>query len=160
MPVVAVSLYELVNMATGRVHVASRAELAARFLIPEGAQVAVSGVDKDGPIERWWELKDRRSILAALKDLGVALITTPNYSVLTDVPRTDYLHAMKRILLAWTEMASAGVATVTRHLGVRIRTSALESASQSRRAHRRCQMIGIALAEKRQHTSRRDRRGA
>jgi hypothetical protein len=110
-PVVAVSLYELVNMATGKVHVASRAELAARFLIPEGAQVTVSGVDKDGPIERWWELKDRRSILAALKDLGIALVTTPNYSVLTDVPRTDNLHAMKRILLAWNEMASAGVAT-------------------------------------------------
>ena len=110
-PVVAVSLYELVNMATGKVHVASRGELAARFLIPEAAQVVVSGVDKDRPIERWWELKDRRPILAALKDLGVALVTTPNYSVLTDVPRTDNLHAMKRILLAWNEMASAGVAT-------------------------------------------------
>ena len=31
--------------------------------------------------------------------------------MLTDVPRTDNLHAMKRILLAWTEMASAGLAT-------------------------------------------------
>ena len=76
-PVVAVSLYELVNMATGKVDVASRGELAARFLIPEAAQVVVSGVDKDRPIERWWELKDRRPILAALKDLGVALTTTP-----------------------------------------------------------------------------------
>jgi hypothetical protein len=109
-PVVAVSLYELVNMATGKVHVASRAELATRFLIPDGAQVVVSGVDKDGPIERWWELKDRRSILTALKALDINLVTTPNYSVLTDVPRTDNLHAMKRILLAWTEMASAGLA--------------------------------------------------
>jgi hypothetical protein len=54
-------------------------------------------------------LKDRRSILLALKDLGVTLVTTPNYSVLTDVPRTDNLHAMKRILLAWTEMAAAGL---------------------------------------------------
>ena len=36
-------------------------------------------------------------------------MTTPNYSVLTDVPRTDNLHAMKRILLAWTEMAAAGL---------------------------------------------------
>ena len=84
-------------------------ELAARFLIPEGAQIVVSGVDKDGPIERWWELKDRRSILAALKDLGITLVTAPNYSVLTDVPRTDNLHAMKRILLAWTEMSAAGL---------------------------------------------------
>jgi len=108
-PVVAISLYELVNMATGKVHVASRDELAARFLIPSGAHVVVSGVDKDGPIERWWELKDRRAILAELKALGVTMITTPNYSVLTDVPRTDNLHAMKRILLAWTEMAGAGL---------------------------------------------------
>lgn len=110
-PVVALSLYELVNMATGKVHVSSRSELAARFLIPEGARILVSGVDKDGPIERWWELKDRHSILIVFKELGVSVVTTPNYSVLTDVPRTDNLHAMKRILLAWTEMASAGLAT-------------------------------------------------
>jgi hypothetical protein len=108
-PVAAISLYELVNMATGKVLVASRAELAARFLIPEGAQIVVSGVDKDGPIERWWELKTRPAILAEFNSLGVSLVTTPNYSVLTDVPRTDNLHAMKRILLAWTEMAAAGL---------------------------------------------------
>lgn len=117
-PVVAISLYELVNMATGKVHVGSRAELAARFLIPDGAQIVVSGVGKDGPIERWWELTDRGSILAALKHLGVTLVTTPNYSVLTDVPRTDNLHAMKRILLAWTEMAAAGLPAAL-HLNAR-----------------------------------------
>ena len=110
-PVVALSLYELVNLATGKLHVTSRAELAARFLIPEGAQVIVSGVDKDGPIERWWNLADRGSLLASLSELGITLVTTPNYSVLTDVPRTDNLHAMKRILLTWTEMASAGLTT-------------------------------------------------
>lgn len=108
-PVVAISLYELVNMATGKVHVGSRAELAARFLIPEGVQIVVSGVDKDAPIERWWELKARPSILATLNALGISFITTPNYSVLTDVPRTDNLHAIKRILLTWTEMAAAGL---------------------------------------------------
>lgn len=108
-PIVALSLYDLVNMASGSLHVTSRSELAARFLIPEDSQVVISGVDKDGPIERWWELEDRGSILASLKELGVTLVTTPNYSVLTDVPRTDNLHAMKRILLAWTEMAAAGV---------------------------------------------------
>ncbi len=108
-PVIAISLYELVNLATGKPHVVSRTELAARFLIPEGARVVVTGVDKDDLIERWWELKERTEILAALKGLGVALVTTPNYSVLTDVPRTDNLHAMKRILLAWTEMAMAGL---------------------------------------------------
>ena len=77
-PAVAISLYELVNLATGKPQVASRAELAARFLIPEGAVIVVSGVDKDGPIERWWELKDRPAILATLRALGVELVTTPN----------------------------------------------------------------------------------
>jgi hypothetical protein len=108
-PVVALSLYGLVNLATGSSHVTYRAELADRFRIPEGATVIVSGVDKDDPIERWWELKERAIILEALRALGIALVTTPNYSVLTDVPRTDNLHAMKRILLAWTEMAQAGL---------------------------------------------------
>jgi hypothetical protein len=78
-PVVALSLYELVNLATGRSHVASRAELADRFRIPESATIIVSGVDKDGPIERWWELKERAAILDALGTLGIALVTTPNY---------------------------------------------------------------------------------
>src|SRR6266478_3569919 len=88
-PAVALSLYELVNLATGKSHVTSRAELADRFRITEGAAIVVSGVDKDNPIERWWERKERGAILTALKAIGVALISTPNYSVLTDVPRTD-----------------------------------------------------------------------
>ena len=108
-PVVALSLYEVVNMATGALHVTSRQALADRFLIPADAAIIVIGVDKDGPIERWWELPNRAVVLAGLARLGVAVITTPNYSVLTDVPRTDNLHAMKRILLAWTEMAAAGL---------------------------------------------------
>lgn len=107
--VVALSLYEVVNMATGRLHASSRQALADRFLIPTDATVLLSGVDKDGPIERWWELPNRAQILAELARLGVAMITAPNYSVLTDVPRMDNFHAMKRILLAWTEMAVAGI---------------------------------------------------
>ena len=72
-PTVALSLYKLVNLATGKLHVTSRAELAARFLIPEAAQVIVSGVDKDGPIERWWNSKDRGSLLPSLNELGITL---------------------------------------------------------------------------------------
>jgi len=108
-PIVALSLYEVVNMATGQVHVTSRQALADRFRIPASAIVVLSGVDKDAPIESWWALKNRPEILARLSELGISLITSPNYSVLTDVPRTDNLHAMKRILLTWTEMAAAGL---------------------------------------------------
>ena len=115
---IALSLYEVVNMATGVLHVTSRQALADRFLIPSDATIVLSGVDKDGPIERWWELPNRSEILAGLARLGIAVATTPNFSVLTDVPRTDNLHAMKRILLTWTEMAAAGL-SVALHVNAR-----------------------------------------
>jgi hypothetical protein len=108
-PTVAVSLYEVVNLATGELHVRTREELAARFLVPSGAAVVLSGVGKDPAIERWWELANRSALLDGLRQLGITLVTSPNYSVLNDVPRTDNLHAMKRILLAWSEMAAAGL---------------------------------------------------
>src|SRR3546814_15481347 len=50
-------------------------------------------------------------MLQQLAALDIALITPPNYSVLTDVPRTDNLHAMKRILMATVEMMQAGLPT-------------------------------------------------
>lgn len=108
-PVVAVSLFEVVNLATGELHVRTREELAARFLVPSGAAVVLSGVGKDPAIERWWELANRSALLDGLRQLGITLATSPNYSVLNDVPRTDNLHAMKRILLAWSEMGAAGL---------------------------------------------------
>lgn len=117
-PVVALSLYDVINMATGEVNVHSREELAERFLVPADAAVILTGVDKDGPIERWWELSNRPAILTALERLNIALVTTPNYSVLLDVPRTDNLHAMKRIFLAWTEMTAMGLRTAL-HLNAR-----------------------------------------
>ncbi|MEQ1756078.1 MAG: hypothetical protein ABL973_18290 [Micropepsaceae bacterium] len=106
---VALSLYKVVNMATGALHVTTREALARRFLIPEDATIILSGVEQDGSIERWWEIANRSEILAGLASLGVEAITAPNYSVLNDVPRTDNLHAIKRILLTWTEMAAAGL---------------------------------------------------
>lgn len=108
-PVIALSLYEVVNMATGKVHVATRDELSARFRISPEATIVLSGIDKDRPIENWWGFKNRQDLLATLANLRIGLITAPNYSIFTDVPRTDNLHAMKRIGIAWAEMAAAGL---------------------------------------------------
>lgn len=110
-PVIAVSLYDVVNLATGKLHFSTREAFGQRFRVPPDAAVIVSGVGKDAKVERWWALPNRAAILSELAAFGVALVTTPNFSVLTDVPRTDNLHAMKRILLAWTEMANAGLPT-------------------------------------------------
>ncbi len=117
-PVMAISLYELVNLGTGELHVRTREELAQRFLVPPGASIIVSGVGKDPAVERWWELEDRSKLIAQLRELGITVITTPNYSVFTDVPRTDNLHAMKRIFMVWAEFASAGLPAAL-HLNAR-----------------------------------------
>ena len=108
-PVIALSLYEVVNLATGQLHIQSREKLAERFLIPATAAVVLSGVDKDHVIERWWELSNRSKLLNGLREIGIILVTSPNYGVLNDVPRTDNHYAIKRILLAWTEITAVGL---------------------------------------------------
>jgi hypothetical protein len=41
--------------------------------------------------------------------LGIALVTTPNYSLFTDQPRWDDLHSMKRIALVWQKFIEEGL---------------------------------------------------
>lgn len=107
-PVIAVSLYHLINRRTGEPIVRSRRELEERFLIPSDSRLVISGVGKDPAVEGWWEIAPKEAIFRALSTLNVGIITSPNFSVLTDHPRTDNLHAMKRILIAWSEIVSQG----------------------------------------------------
>lgn len=106
---IALPLYRIIDLQHGKLHVQSREELAERFRISTDAQIVLSGVEKDRYIERWWELKNRVELLQGLVQLGIGMVTSPNFSVLTDVPRTDNLHAIKRIALAWAEIASVGL---------------------------------------------------
>lgn len=107
--IVALPLYRVVNMATGRLHVESRSELSERFKVAADARIVLSGVDKDRYVEGWWNFPNRSELLAGLRNIGVELITSPNFSLLSDVPRTDNLHAMKRIALVWSEIVRAGI---------------------------------------------------
>lgn len=108
---IALPLYRVIDLQYGKLHVNSREQLAERFCISADAQIVLSGVEKDRYIERWWELKNRTDLLQNLAKLGIGMVTSPNYSVLTDVPRTDNLHAIKRIALTWAEIAAAGLPT-------------------------------------------------
>lgn len=108
-PIVAVSLYALIDLSSGILKIRDRAMLSSQFGIDPCARLVVSGVARDRKIERYWELANRATLLDDLRALDIALITPPNFSVLTDVPRYDNLHAMKRILLSWAEMACAGL---------------------------------------------------
>lgn len=117
-PVVAVPLYELFHMGSGQPHVRTRAELAHRFRIPETATVVASGVDRDIKLEAWWAFFDRDLILSTLRDLKIALVTAPNFSLFLNVPRPDNLHSMKRIALGWAELIAAGIPAAL-HLNAR-----------------------------------------
>ena len=108
-PIVALPLYALIDLGKAEMKFKDREALTAKFGIEPQVRLVVSGVGRDRKIERYWELPNRVELLTQLQSLGIALITPPNFSVLTDVPRTDNLHAMKRILLAWIEMAEAGL---------------------------------------------------
>lgn len=106
----AVRLADLVNFRTGKLRFGSRSELAAHFRLPKDAKLVVSGVDHDHRIELWWSLSTQRiPIIRALAALGVEAVTTPNFSVPLDRPRTDDLHAIKRIAIAFEEFQREGL---------------------------------------------------
>lgn len=117
-PVVAVSLYDLFHLTTGEPLVKTRAELAARFRISDDAMVVATGVEKDFKVEAWWAVSNRPRLLETLQELRIGLVTTPNFSLFTNVPRPDNLHAMKRIALCWAELTAAGIPTAL-HLNAR-----------------------------------------
>jgi len=107
--VVALPLSKLIHLGTGEVHARTRKELSQRFLVPENASIILTGVDRDYRIEAWWALPNKADIFRTLRDLAIDLVTIPNFSLFTNVPRPDNLHAMKRILLTWTEFVGAGI---------------------------------------------------
>ncbi|MCU1295174.1 MAG: hypothetical protein JWP08_4024 [Bryobacterales bacterium] len=108
-PAIALSLYDVVSTATGRTRELDHEGLCARFGVKPGATIVVSGAGKDHRVEAWWEMPNREETLRRMRDLGVGLIAIPNFSLFTDVPRPDNLHAMKRLALVWAECMKAGI---------------------------------------------------
>jgi len=106
-----VSLYRMFDRRTGEPRYRTHADLCGRFKLSEGTPLLLTGIQRDRPLERWWELGEskRKAIIRATKDCGVILVTTPNYSLFLDRPRWDDLHAIKRIALAHQEFLEAGM---------------------------------------------------
>ncbi len=103
-PVVALPLHKFYSRRDHSLRYKTRAEIEAAFNVSRKARIILIGCGRDKPIEAWWGLSDqRRTILKALVDLGIELVTAPNYSLFTDVPRHDNLYNMKRIGIAWFE---------------------------------------------------------
>lgn len=106
----AVPLHELYNRRDGSLRYTTRAVMAAAFGVCEDAKIIAIGSDQDKPIETWWGLSSKRvELIARLKEIGIDAVTSPNYSVFTDVPRYNDLANIKRILIAWQQIVVGGL---------------------------------------------------
>jgi hypothetical protein len=114
---VAVPLSRLYDKRNGAPRFTSRAELCSFLRIRSDAFIIASGVGKDHLIEPFWRLNSPE-FLSGFATMGLSFLTVPNFSVFSDVPRPDNLHAIKRIGLAWSAMVSAGLPTAL-HLNAR-----------------------------------------
>ena len=108
---VALPLYKMFDRRTGEPRYYTRHALADAFGFRLDATVLLTGTDRDRPLERWWSLQEygRLRVIRSLKQVGISLVTTPNYSLFVDRPRWDDLHAMKRIAIIHEEFLREGI---------------------------------------------------
>jgi hypothetical protein len=106
---VAIPLCDLFHVGTGKMLVESHEELLERFKLSSGTLIVASGMDKDRKIEAWWKFAQVNHFAEKIRSLGIAFVTGPNFSLLSDVPRPDNFHSMKRIALCWAQLVQAGV---------------------------------------------------
>lgn len=106
---VALSLYRTLDKKAGILRYSTPESLRAAFKLHADTRIVLSGTDTDPPLERVWGLPDRKAFFRALANLGIELVTTPNYSLICDNPRLDDLHNMKRIAIAHAEALEAGL---------------------------------------------------
>jgi hypothetical protein len=110
-PTLALRLADVVDYRLKRARFATRNEMCVAFKIDPVCNIILTGVDHDARIEPWWSLGHARiTVIRSLVHLGIALVTTPNFSLLLDNPRPDDLHAMKRIAIIFAEFQQEGLA--------------------------------------------------
>ena len=103
-PAVCLPLYTVIARHRRSERYADAAAVADTFRFRLGTPVILTGIDNDRPLERWWNLgRGRLDEVRRLRDLGVELVTTPNFSLFTDRPRWDDMHSMKRIAITHEE---------------------------------------------------------
>jgi hypothetical protein len=100
----------VIGRTDGRARYANFESLADGFRVARDTRIILTGIAEDAPLERWWSLgAGRRDAIRDLLDLGISMVTTPNYSLFTDQPRWDDMHSMKRIAIVHQEFLSEGL---------------------------------------------------
>ncbi len=110
-PAVAIPLYRFFDQSA-ECRFDKRDSIVQRYKIDPSADIILSGVAQDHEVEGWWKLETpgRIKAIANFRRLGIAMVTTPNFSLMVDRPRWDDMHSMRRIVLAHHELVSEGQA--------------------------------------------------
>jgi hypothetical protein len=108
---VAVPLEYLLDRKTGMLRFSSRAAVAENFGFDVRARLVITGVAQDQPIEDYWSFRRATHIPEQLAAIQPDLVTAPNYSTPLDTPRWNNMYNMKRIVIGWSELISAGIPT-------------------------------------------------
>ncbi len=90
----------------------SKSEVCGRFRISPTSKILAIGVDHDKFIENFWEKHRSHRLPEVLRQLGIDAVTTPNYSLFTDVTGFQMVRNLKRTLLCAQRLSDADVATV------------------------------------------------
>jgi len=87
-------------------------ELREFLKIADHTKILITGVGPDKVIEDFWQSHVTRGLPDQLAALGIAAMTTPNYSFMRDVPRHNSLYNLTRIFRVAERLSEAGIATV------------------------------------------------
>lgn len=113
-PVVGISITDLMPQTREATYgpIVDTAEgLRARFGLAPGTKVILSGVANDPVIEYFWRYHTVREVVARLSALDIAAVTTPNFSLPRNAPRTHSLYNLKRLVIG-AERLSAGLGVI------------------------------------------------
>jgi len=108
-PVVALSLYSVVDRRSGLARFTSAQELLQQFRLESRTRVILTATDKDRPVESFWEYMQPKATAASLRTLNPLLVATPNFSMHCNAPRHDNLLSMARIRFCFEAFAGAGL---------------------------------------------------
>ena len=117
--VACLSLYSVVRRRRGGMRFGDLADVAEEYRIGRESRLLLTGTGEDAAIERWWALgQGRRETIRGLRGIGVEMVTTPNFSLFVNRPRSDDLHSIKRIAITHEEFLAEGMRAAL-HLNAR-----------------------------------------
>lgn len=106
----AIPLSKMFYARNGHLRFAARGNLEIAFRVRPSFLV-LDGVSEDKHLENYWAAARLAGFADAVRMLRPDLITVPNFSLFSDVPRWDNLYNMKRIAICWQELQAAGSVT-------------------------------------------------